>query len=266
VNSGAEVLLATGIAPILAEHISALRSRGIQVLNFLTDDPWNPAHSAGWFFNALREYDVVFTPREANIGDLRKHGCRAVEYLPFAYPEEWIQPVQPVLPVAEDADIIFAGGADRDRVTWITPLISAGLRVELYGGYWGRYPGTRKCARGFITPRELCSAVARSKIALCLVRRANRDGHSMRSYELPAMKACMLVEHTSEHERMFGAEGQSVLYFRSPDEMVGKAKWLIERPEVRKRLREAVYALITQGTNTYTDRLRQILSPVMSAP
>jgi hypothetical protein len=48
--------------------------------------------------------------------------------------------------------------------------------------------------------------------------------------------------------------------------MVGKAKWLIERPEVRKRLREAVYALITQGTNTYTDRLRQILSPVMSAP
>ena len=39
-----DVLISTGIAPLHAEALSAIRQLGTKICNFLTDDPWNPAH------------------------------------------------------------------------------------------------------------------------------------------------------------------------------------------------------------------------------
>jgi hypothetical protein len=52
---------------------------GIKRFNFLTDDPFNRAHYAPWFLKALPDYDVVFSPRRANIQDLLNAGCPRVE-------------------------------------------------------------------------------------------------------------------------------------------------------------------------------------------
>src|SRR5215831_17221254 len=80
-----DVLLTTGIAPMLARHLKQIRDMGIRAANFLTDDPWNRRHSAPWFMEALPNYDYVFTTRRANRDDLLSAGCRSVEYLPFAF-------------------------------------------------------------------------------------------------------------------------------------------------------------------------------------
>ena len=45
--------------------LGAIGRLGIERINFLTDDPWNPAHHAPWFMKALPEYDEVFTGSEA---------------------------------------------------------------------------------------------------------------------------------------------------------------------------------------------------------
>jgi len=122
------------------------------------------------------------------------------------------------------SDVIFVGGADRDRVPLVAALIATGLRVALYGGYWNRYAPTREHHRGHADPRTIRQATAAAKIALCLVRRANRDGHVMRSFEIPAIGACMLVEETEEHREIFSIEGETVVYFRSIPEMIDKAR------------------------------------------
>lgn len=98
-----------------------------------------------------------------------------------------------------------------------------------------------------------------AKIALCLVRRANRDGHCMRTFEVPAIGACMLVEKTEEHLELFGTEGQAVVYFESVAEMTEKARWLLSHEQERDRLREAAYRLIGEGKQTYRDRLQFII-------
>ena len=79
---------------------------------------------------------------------------------------------------------------------------------------------------------------ARIPVSVCLVRRANRDEHVMRTFEAPAMGACLAMEDTSEHRAIFGEHGHAVLYFSGPESLVNVCKELLESPELRRKLRK----------------------------
>lgn len=256
-------LLATGLAPLTREALKEIGSLGVRRLNFLTDDPWNPAHRASWFFKALPEYDCVFSPRRSNLNDLSEIGCQQVHYVPFGYDKELLHP-EAISGVEERnhfrSEVVFAGGADADRVSYFVALSRAGIGVSLYGDYWERWEELRKFARGYADPLTLRKAIGSSKVSICLVRRANRDGHSMRSFEVPAVGACMLVEDTAEHREIFGEDLRAVVYFSGIEEMLRKVRWLLEHEEERKRLAQTAHQLIIQGHNTYRDRLMSMLT------
>jgi spore maturation protein CgeB len=255
------VLLSTGFAPVAGADLDRIGALGIYRVNYLTDDPWNPVQRAPWFLQAIRSYDEVLSTRRANLKDLRDLGCRRVGHLPFGYaPHMYFpEPIAPERARAIESDVIFAGGADRDRVPYIAALAAQGLRVGLYGGYWDRYTETRNLTQGLKSPAFVREAIAAAKVALCLVRRANRDGSCMRTFEVPAVGAAMLVERTEEHVELFGVDGQAVLYFSDIPEMVEKARWLVEHDAERRRLKENAHRLIAAGKHTYRDRLASIL-------
>lgn len=255
-------LLATGTAPLTAGTLQRLGALGVQRLNFLTDDPWNPTHRARWFLDALPHYDQVFTPRRANIDDLRRLGCRHVQYLPFAYAPHihFLEQAPPDEQGRFACDVLFYGGADKDRLPFVKALIRAGLNVHLYGGYWDRHADTRPYFKGHADPSTLRKAVAEAHVALCLVRLANRDGHVMRTFEAPAMGGCMLTEDTPEHRVLLGDDGVATVYFSGVDDLVSKACWLLRRPEERWRLARTAHTSVTTGANTYADRLQTMLA------
>jgi len=262
----ATALLTTGIAPLGASVLQQLGEMGITRINFLTDDPWNPVHRAPWFMAGLNHYDHIFTPRRANIEDLKTHGCKRVSYLPFAFsPVEHFPEARSAYSATTPVDdVFFAGGADPDRVPVMTALIRSGLRVALYGGYWDRFEATRPAARGMLDMAGIRHATGAARVSLCLVRRANRDGHAMRSFEAPAMRGCLLVEATPDHREMFGPEGEAALYFRTPEEAAAQAHRLLSDAPLRDALAARAHARVTSGANTYADRLRSILA--VSAP
>ena len=255
-------LLATGLAPVSARVLRQVQQMGITCLNYLTDDPWNPRLRARWFLRALTQYDMVFSPRRANLEDLTSLGCRDVSYLPFAYAPEIHFPASPTsLEEREkfECDVLFFGGADRDRLPYVASLLRSGFKMALYGGYWDRFPETRAHARGHADPATLRKAIHGASTTLCLVRRANRDGHVMRSYEAPAMGACMLVEDTLEHRELFGPNKESVVYFCGIAEMLEAVRWLLSSESERRRLATAARAIIVSNPNTYQDRLSAML-------
>jgi spore maturation protein CgeB len=263
-------VLTTGIAPVDRSALAEIGNHARRI-NYLTDDPWNAAHRARWFMQALPEYDHIFSPRRANLQDLSSAGCRRVTYLPFGYNPKVHYPSRgdaggpPALREGFEADVVFVGGADVDRVPYAEALIRSGFRVALYGGYWDHYSNTRSCYRGNVAPEIVRQATGSAKVALCLVRRANRDGHVMRTFEIAAIGGCMLTEYTAEHEEIFGAEGETTLYFRSAAEMLDKTRWLLDHDQERARLAEAARQRIVGGHNTYRDRLESMLG-MCSAP
>lgn len=257
-------LLAVGISPLNREILSSAGRLGVRRLCYLTDDPWNPAHRAQRFLATLPEYDQVFSPRRANLADLERAGCSKVAYLPFGYAPDLHFPASRTTDAeaSPDCDVLFVGGADPDRLPWVTALLDAGLTVGLYGGYWHRHQVTRPHARGLLPPEDVRRAVATARVCLCLVRRANRDDHAMRSYELPAMGACIIAEDTDAHRALYGAEGEGALYFTTPTELVAKTRWLLAHEEARARLAAVARSRITSAPNTYTDRLAAMLDAV----
>jgi spore maturation protein CgeB len=257
-QSEPEILIATGAAPLTGATLRALREMGIVCVNYSTDDPWNPVLRASWHLRNLPEYDAIFTTRRANIGMFVQAGCRKVHYLPFGY-DEWLRCRRaPALDVPAP-DVLFVGGADRDRVTFMSEFLRTGPRVALVGSYWERFPSTRSYALGQQPLQALCALTSAAKVNLCLVRRANRDGHVMRSFEIAAIGGCMLAEDTVEHREIFGPDGEAVVYFRTAREAAERARSLLADPAERARLSAVVRARISRGAHTYGHRLVSIL-------
>jgi hypothetical protein len=157
---------------------------------------------------------------------------------------------------------MFAGGADEDRAAVMGLLISNRIKLRLHGSYWERYPITRGYSSGQAELPVLRKAIAGTKVALCLVRRANRDGHCMRSFELPAVGSCMLVEKTAEHVELFGSDGSTVRYFETDSELLAVLAELLRDDGQRRRLASAAHELIVNGPNRYQDRLQRLLTVV----
>ena len=255
-------LITTGIAPVTSQALMTIRDLGVQRMNYLTDDPWNSAHQARWFLRGLPSYDSVFSPRRSLLDQLRSIGCAQVSFLPFAYSPGVHHPEPPATSEERarfDFDIVFAGGADADRMPYITALIGDGFKIGLYGGYWKRFPETREHALGHADPALIRKAIGGAKVSLCLVRRANRDGSSMRSFEVAATGACMLTEDTEEHREIFGQDLETVVYFSSIPEMLTKLRWLLQDEKERTRLACAARERILSGRHTYRDRLTSML-------
>ena len=260
------VLISTGPAPLDHHCLKVLNQIGICTVNYSTDDPWNPSHYAPWFMRALPHYQLVFTPRQANLSQFRSLGVGHVDYLPFAYDPKLHfldRPCDAGDHATFASDVLFVGGGDADRAPLFGSLRRAGIQVALYGSYWNRYAETQDLGRGQADVQTIRRATAAAKVCLCLVRRANRDGHVMRSYEIAACGGCLLAEDTPDHRRLFGAEGEGALYFSHPREMVEKAQWLLEHPEDRDRLARTAHQRVTRGANTYGDRLKTMLEVAM---
>lgn len=256
-----QILIATGAAPLTAAALRQLKAAGTRCINYSTDDPWNKAHRAPWHLQALPHYDVVFTPRRANTDDFRALGCTDVRYLPFAYDDELF--ASALSPEAVTAyDVLFVGGADRDRAAFMRAFMASGLRTALAGNHWHRFPQFGGSDLGPTDVGAMRRLTAAAAVNLCLVRRANRDGNVMRSFEIPAAGGFMAAEDTPEHREIFGPEGDCVLYFTTPQTAIDKVHWALAHPAERQRMARAAHQLITAGGQTYRDRLLHMLAAV----
>lgn len=257
-----DFVMTSGLAPLSVEAMREIRTMGILLANFLTDDPWNPSNSATFFWDCLREYDLVANPRQANLEQLRMFGCRRVEYLPFGYnPDYHFIETDPTPDEVKrfGCDVAILGGADMDRVPLARAVAEANMNLALYGGYWDKYPDLKRFHRGNVHGRDLRLAVALAKCHICMGRKANRDGHAMRSVEFPAMGACLLVEDTGEHRVLYGSAGECVLYWKNEMDLVTHAATLIHDFSMNQRLRTSLYScMVLNGKHSYAARLTAV--------
>ena len=129
--------------------------------------------------------------------------------------------------------------------------------VLLAGAYWDR--AFRAYALAIKPPEIVRALTAAAKVNLCLVRRANRDGHVMRSIEIAAIGGCMLAQDTDEHRDIFGPEAETVIYFGDAKEAAQRACALLCDSSERKRLSVCLQRRIAGGAHTYAHRLRTML-------
>ena len=145
---------------------------------------------------------------------------------------------------------------------YFAALVRAVFSVALYGTHWDRFAETRRLTRGQLPIAELPKGISGARIALCFVRRSNRDGHC--NADLRSSR-CGRVHADGGHGRASrdprAGRGLCPL-FRTMDEMIAKAKWLLQNNTERARLAFALRAHIRTSSNTYANRMTQILEAV----
>lgn len=249
---------------VAARSLRAIKERtGATLVNFATDDPFNPRVNSPALVTSIPYYDLYVTTKKAIIGDLEKHGARRVEFVPFGFKPSIHFPEHAKDDVERrdfSSDVCFIGGADVDRVPYFETLIDSipSIRLSLYGGYWDRYASLATHHRGMVGGRDYRLALSGSKICVNLVRKANRDGHVMRTFEVPACGGFMLAERTAEHREMF-SEDETAAFFEGPDEMIEKIKAYLPKDSERERIAERGCRHVRDGSNTYYDRLCRIV-------
>lgn len=236
-----------------------------RLVNYATDDPFNPNICTRELRASIPLYDLYVSTKRAIMPDLRAAGAPNVVFVPFGfdpayhYPESFANSDEAK---QFSSDVVFIGSGDPDRYPMMEALVLLpDITLHLYGGYWQRHPRLRAFYRGFAVDRSYRLALTGAKIAPGLVRRANRDGHSMRSFETLACGGFMLAERTEEHEEFF-REDREVAFFNSTEELVDKTRYYLQHDAQRAEIARAGYQRVTATRNTYRDRLLDILDHV----
>jgi spore maturation protein CgeB len=262
-----DVIVVTKGAFLAPETLATVKSDTDAVLvNYATDDPFNPKVSSSRLLASLPYFDVYACTKRAIMVDVLAAGCPLAVYVPFAY--------KPALHFPEDSketkerlryecEVAFIGTADPDRFSYFETLIRAipGLNLKIYGTYWNRHPRLRRYHHGVARGREFRLALSGARIALNPLRQANRDGHTMRSFELPACGAFMLAERTDEHAALF-REGSEMACFGSDEELVDHVRHYLANPEERDAIAANGLRAVNLGRHTYADRLEHIVDLV----
>lgn len=260
------VLIVKG-AHVAPDTLAAIRlETGAQLVNYATDDPFNPLVSTPALRASIPQYDLYACTKRAIIEDVRAAGGKHVLYVPFAYKPLVHFHEEPASEWEESrfsSDVLFVGGCDGDRIPYFEALINdvPNLDLGLYGGFWDRHPTLARYHRGFAVGRDYRLALGSAKIVVNLVRKANRDGHVMRTFEIPATKAFMLAERTPEHLELF-RDGREIVCFSTPTELVAKVRHYLARPEERARIARHGHRVVITGRHRYEDRLVDILDAI----
>ena len=228
--------------------------------NINPDDPFNPDRSASneRIRSCIAEFDRYFTWSRRLVESLRLAGAKSPLYLPFAYDPSLHRPcdngVDPSL-------VSFVGSWDPRRERSLGRLAHCNLRI--YGAAWervaARSPLAGRIAKESVHGPDFARVVARSLISLNLFRPQNAGAHNMRSFEIPAMRGCMVSDLSAEQDE-FLPEGRGCLAFASDDEMVDRVERALGSPAESLRIRAEARALIEP--HTYAARARHVLDAV----
>jgi len=197
--------------------------------------------------------------------DVRRAGGRGVVFIRFGYKPAVHFPEQPRNDDEAQrfhSDVVFVGNPDPTRVPHLEAVSRLpGVSLALFGNTWSRYGSLSRYARGPAVGRAYRLALGGARIALCIVRHANRDQHVMRTFEIPACGAFMLAERTEEHLELFADEREAA-YFGSTEELADKVRFYLAHDELRRRIAQEGYTRVTTGRHTYRDRLAEIVNAV----
>jgi spore maturation protein CgeB len=260
-----DLVLAAGAAPLRA---GALAQIGVSVPTAKTVLLWpDPLQNLSPpVAQALGSYDLVASYSRFAVGAMERLGARKVIWLPFAADPKAFPP--DVMPTDADrarfaCDVVFVGNYRPEREQAVNALYRAGLRVKVFGEKtWLRFARDRALVTRYFQGRplfgdEMVRAIKSSRICLNVIDDTNYPAANMRSFEGPTCGGAMLQSRCPELEPFF-PDGRASEYFDGEDELVAKARSLVENAEHRMALAAEAHRIVMRD-HTYLNRTQEML-------
>jgi hypothetical protein len=239
------------------------KNEGVAIVSYSPDDMAQPCNQSHAYLRSIPLYDIHFTTKSFNVGELKELGGRKVCFVGNSFDPYTHRPVS----VSTDEKLLFGGRVgfvgdyERDRAEQMLDLAKTGILVRVWGPNWGAW---RKRDPNLIVENrplwgdDYAKAVCSFDINLCFLRKINRDRQTTRSIEIPACGGFMLAERTEEHMELF-EEGQEAEFFSSSEELIEKVRFYLNHEDLRKKIAHAGRERCLRSGYDYSSRMSWML-------
>lgn len=250
--------------------IGTLRRIGIRKIVYYTPDDIVSKHNLSLpLKHSLKEWDLLFTTKTFNISELRALNVRRPVLVGKSFDSLLHRPLtaDAVGQEFERFDLVFIGSYEEQRCRSINAVADAGFSVVVYGAGKGGWQRARLRPnvelRSSVFARDYCVAWHTGKVAMCFLRKLNRDRITQRSMEIAAIGRAMLAEKTDEHDQHF-TDGIEYLGFSNDTELVSQARRLVGDKELRRSLGANIRRRCEFGGYSTTHRAQEMLSAIQA--
>jgi spore maturation protein CgeB len=238
--------------------IDLIRRYATKVVNYNIDDPLGKRDATR--FRAYRQsvsfYDLCVVVRSENVAEARRLGARDVMRVYRSSDE--VAHAPRIITEADakrwQADVLFLGTWFPERGPFLVELVKLGVPLTIRGAQWKKapeWPTLRPYFKGeHLYGDEYALALQCSRLSLGLLSKGNRDLHTTRSLEIPAVGGVLFAERTSEHLEMY-VDGQEALFWSSAEECAAVCREALADEERRMRIAKAghIRSMINQHHN-----------------
>ena len=210
---------------------------------------------------AVPLYDCIFTFSKFQVAQLYWFRAQRVVWLPFGMAPAVHRRVTPN--AAEQSRfgsaVAYLGTWQPHVELWLQPL--AGQDLKIWGNQWYRSAAHAQLlakwqGEGAGLYEDMAKIVGSSRVIFNMVRFHNGNGHSMKTFEIPACGGFMLTNRTDEQLEFF-AEDDGAAYYSTAAELLDKLQFYLGHDTARSQIARRGHEIAQQ--HTYAARARQIV-------
>ena len=254
---------------ILPETLKKIKAEGVYLVNYNLDHPFDYFSKGSGnknVFRSLSVYDLHITYSKQIQEQLTKKLPETSNaFLPFGYftsiREEGLNRFK-----TEIKELCFIGNPDQERLRVLTLLAKEGIKINIYGHGWDKYPELNEKAniREALYGIDYLNTISMYRIQLNIFRPHNYNSHNMRTFEVPAAGGIQLAPYSLEQTEFF-LEDNEVFFYKNDQELIAKAKQLLALPQSEViKLRKSALLRSTKSNYSYSKRTHQLLNILKS--
>lgn len=246
--------------------IALLRQSADRVINYNIDDPLGDRDGARWraYRQSLPYYDLCVVMRPQNVVEAKALGARQVMHV-FRSADEISHAARPLSQEDHrrwDCQVLFLGTWFPERGPFLLHLLRLGVPLKIRGPRWNKAPEwaqlRNSCDLGSLEGEDHAKAIQCARVNLGLLSKGNRDLHTTRSLEIPALGGLLCAERTSEHLAMY-EEGLEALFWGNAEECAAACRLALVDDSRRIRIADAGHARLQRNGHYNQIVLRSIL-------
>jgi spore maturation protein CgeB len=251
-----EICVVDGGEMVTPKAIELIRRHAKKIANYNIDDPLGPRDGAksAAYRQSVAFYDLCIVMRPINVSEARSLGAKHVIQKNRAADEITHAPrlISDLDREKWSSDVLFLGTWFPERGPFLRQLVVLGVPLTIRGPNWHKAPEWRALQPhwkgGAIAGDDYAKAIQCAKINLGLLSKGNRDLHTTRSLEIPALGGLFCAERTSEHLDMY-VEGREALYWDSVEECAEVCKNALRNEDLRAQIAAAGHARYLRDGN-----------------
>lgn len=237
-----------------------------KIVSYSIDDPLGGRDALRFaaYRQALPHYDVVAVMREVNVQQAYALGAKKVLRL-FMSADEVAHASRVISPETERkwrSEVLFLGTWMPERGPFLRDLIQLGVPLSIRGEHWHKAPEWPQLKShwlgGAVRGDEYAFALQCAKVNIGMLSKGNRDLHTTRSLEIPALGALLCAERTTEHTAMY-EEGREALFWADARECAEQCRKALADDTLRLSIARAGHLRFKQNRHGNQDMLQALL-------